>query len=638
MGKKPVKKIEKMERKEPAETRYKEIGFMCGLEIHQRLATGEKLFCSCPATIATESDEVIGNVSRYQRAVAGELGNIDRSAEFEELRDRKFTYKVHDMHTCLVEIDEEPPHELNPEALGVALSLSKAMGMVVVDELQPMRKEVVDGSDPSAFQRSTLIATDGSIKVDGYKINVPSLFLEEESSGIVAAAEENITYDTDRLGIPLVEIDTDPYIPTPVAAKAIALYIGTLLRISGKVQRGIGSIRQDVNVSIKGGARVEIKGLQEVDKIDRFIENEITRQQRLLEIKEELKKARASVGEAKDVSEVFRKNNSVKVVSNHLQKNGVAYGFRLSGFKGMLGKEVNPERRLGTEISDYAKMAKVNGLIHSDENLEAYGFTHGEITGLRAVLDLGANDAFVIIAGVRSDVEKAVVLATERARHALVGVPFETRAVFNNELCTTKFMRPLPGGSRMYPETDAKPIMITKEHAEAATRSVPDIEKERKALLSVLDNRDIVEQLLLSPRLQLYKTVIGSTKADPNFIANTIIQKFTELKRAGFMIENLDEQRLVDLFTEYGKNQITKQAVDELLKEMALKRESVAELIKLKRLGRIRGKELEALVAESRKNVADPSNVNELRNIIMSKYRLNVDGSELNELLSKKKG
>ncbi len=615
------------------ETRYKELGFMCGLEIHQRLATAKKLFCDCPAAIP-ENPEMLGTVSRFQRAVAGELGNIDRSAEFEELRGRKFVYMVPERNTCLVELDEEPPHKLNEEALDVALALAGSMNMHIIDELQPMRKEVVDGSDPSAFQRTVLVAVDGEIEVEGHRIKMPSIFLEEESSGIVSSKEDEITYNPDRLGIPLVEIDTDPYIPTPKAAKAIALYIGTLLRVSGKVQRGIGSIRQDVNVSIKGGARVEIKGLQEVDKLDRFVENEVLRQQRLLEIKELLKKSNASVDNAIDVTGMFR-GSSVRIIANHLEKKGVAHALRLKGFKGLLGKEVNPDRRLGSEISDYAKMAKVNGLIHSDENLAAYGFSGKELEELNSRLGLEEGDAFIIIAGQKSNVESAVKLAIDRAKYALVGIPLETRGTANTELCTTKFLRPLPGGSRMYPETDARPILITKEKLKAAGTSALDVENEKKKLLAKLQNKGLAEQLLTSPKLPLYKAITASTKADPNFVANMLIQKFTELRRGGFAVDSIEERRLADLFSEYADGIITKQAVDELLKEMSLKKESVEDLIAIKRLKRISGDGLSALILDTQREAGKKMTADELRNVIMSKYRLNVDGAELNAMLSK---
>ncbi|MDE1811125.1 MAG: Glu-tRNA(Gln) amidotransferase subunit GatE, partial [Candidatus Micrarchaeota archaeon] len=285
---------------------YKQIGFMCGLEIHQRLSTKEKLFCSCPTNILGKGATPSSSISRYQRAVAGELGSVDLSAEFEEGRNRKFNYNIYDGNVCLVELDEEPPHELNREALEAALSFASALKMRIVNELQPMRKEVVDGSDPSAFQRSIFIALDGAISVDGIRINIPSMFLEEESSGIGANEEQSITYNTDRLGVPLIEIDTDPYIPDPATAKKVALHIGTMLRISGKVQRGIGSIRQDVNVSIKGGARVEIKGVQDLDLIDSFLENEILRQQNLITIKAKLSTAKAHVMEPVELTHMFK--------------------------------------------------------------------------------------------------------------------------------------------------------------------------------------------------------------------------------------------------------------------------------------------------------------------------------------------
>lgn len=616
------------------EARYKELGFMCGLEIHQRLATTKKLFCDCPTVLAPEMKEM-PILTRYQRAVAGELGNIDRSAAFEELRNRRFRYVVPEKSSCLVEIDEEPPHKLNEEALDIALALASSMNMRVIDELQPMRKEVVDGSDTSAFQRTALVAVDGSIEVDGHKIVMPTIFLEEESSGIISSTEDEIIYNIDRLGIPLVEIDTDPYIPTPKMAKAVALYIGTLLRVSGKVQRGIGSIRQDVNVSIKGGARVEVKGLQEVEKIDRFIENEITRQQKLLGLREVLKKAKAGVGNPVNISDIFKGSN-VRIVTNHLEKGGVAHTFKLMGFKGMLGKEINPDRRLGSEISDYAKMAKVNGLIHSDENLAAYGFTQKEMDEINERLQIEGNDAFIIIAGSQPNVEKAVKLAMDRAKYALIGVPLETRGVANTENCTTRFLRPLPTGSRMYPETDAKPIIVPKEKLAALAKASPDIEKEKKQLLSKLQNNDVAGQLLVSPKLQLYKMIVASTKADPNFVANTLIQKFTELRRNGFAADSIDDKRIVDLFAAYAKEEITKQAVEELLKEMSLKKESVKDLIAIKRLHRVTGEELKLLISNIQKEAGKKMDQNELRNMVMSRYRLNVDGAELNLLLANK--
>ncbi len=612
---------------------YKKIGFMCGLEIHQRLATATKLFCSCPTAIPEQAEKPLQTVYRYQRAVAGELGDIDRSAEFEELRNRKFVYEVHDRNACLVELDEEPPHELNNEALMVALAFAKAMKMRVVDELQPMRKEVVDGSDPSAFQRTMMVGLDGRISTGGYEISIPSMFLEEESCGIVSSTEDTITYDTGRLGIPLVEIDTDPYIPTPKAAKMIALYLGTMLRISGVVQRGIGSIRQDVNVSIRGGARVEIKGLQDLDRLDKFIENEVLRQQRLLEIKDALVGARASVGEPADITDIMN-GSKVRIVASHLEKGGVALAFGLKGFAGLLGREVNPQRRLGTEISDYAKMARVNGIIHTDEDMKAYGFEASDLARIRHRVGAGEGDSLVIVAGARADAERAAKLAAERAKYALVGVPLETRGAINSDLCVTRFLRPLPSGSRMYPETDAKPVLVSAQMIKAASENAPDIERERKWLESKVHGKAVAEQLLLSPKLQMYKNIVKSAGADSEFVANILVQKFTELRRGGYEVEAIDEGRLAAMFSAYGAGRITKQGVDELLKEMAKGEAGVDDLIESKGLARISGVKLRGLVESARGKAGAGAGVDQLRGEIMSRHRLNVDGAELNAMLS----
>ena len=462
------------------------------------------------------------------------------------------------------------------------------------------------------------------------KINLPSMFLEEESCGIVKSDEESVVYSIDRLGIPLIEVDTDPYIPNPVAARDLALHIGTLLRLTGKMQRGIGSIRQDVNMSIKGGARVEIKGAQEVNLIDKFLEIEIKRQQKLLEIMGKLLKADAKVDAAKDVTKIFA-NTKVGIIKK--QKDLCVMAFALRGFKGMIGTEIAPNRRLGTEISDYAKKGGVNGIIHSDEKLESYGFEAGELETLKKELKLGADDSFVLVAASSKNAKGAIELARLRSAYALKGVPKETRVVNDSVLCTTAFLRPLPSGSRMYPETDAKPIRVDKRMMSEAIRNAPDIAKEREYIESMIKNRAIAEQLIKSPRLQTFKLIVDVTKADPEFVANTMLQKFTELRREGFEVDAISEKCLFELFGAYRMEKITKQAVEEVIKALAKNERPVDDIIAELSLARIRGKELKVLI-EKEKASGKAKNGGELRSLIMSKYRLNVDGSELNGLLT----
>ncbi len=602
---------------------YKRMGFMCGIEIHQRLATKCKLFCGCTADISAKEHE-IGRVRRRQRAVAGELGKVDRSAEFEEEKEHDFTYRVFRENTCLVDVDEEPPHEMNEEALTITLPIAKAMGMEIVDELQVMRKGVVDGSDPSAFQRTILVAIDGSITVNGKKIAIPTLSLEEESSGIAERGEKSVIYDTDRLGIPLIEIGTAPTIPDPKSAKDVALYIGTLLRLTGSVQRGIGSIRQDVNMSIKGGARIEMKGVQELALMDKFIENEIMRQQALLKIKENLIAVHAKVDKPTELTQLF-KSTKAKIISGA----ECVMGIGLHGFKGVLGMEINPKRRLGTEISDYTKMAGVNGLIHSDEDLTKYGISDKEEESVREKLGVGKEDSFIIIAADRYSASKGIELARWRAEYALEGVPKETRAAMPGELCTTRFMRPLPGGARMYPETDVRPITLTDAMIEYAVQNMPSMERERKYLKSKLANDSIAERLMLSSRYGLFKQVINSTNADPEFVANFIVQKLTEMRRNGYE-GKLSEKQMISLFNSYGNGEITKAGVEEIAKALLKKNIDVEDAIKDLNLRRITGDELERLVKAELKH-----DNHDAVKVIMSKYRLVVDGTELHSIISK---
>ncbi len=615
------------------EQEYKEIGFMCGLEIHQRLGTAEKLFCSCTASLPGPEERGGAVVRRYQKAVAGELGIVDRAAKFEEEKKREFIYRINGQHACLVDLDEEPPHGMNREALSIALSIAESLHMTLPQEIQPMRKQVVDGSNPSGFQRTTKIGMNGSLEANGHKINILSMFLEEESAGIEAGGSAETIYDTSRIGIPLIEIDTDPYLASPKEAKEVALKLGTILRLTGKVQRGIGSIRQDVNVSIKGGARVEIKGLQDLDSLDKYIENEVMRQQKLIEIKKELGARKdVRIGEVKDLTATL-KGTKVKIINNALSQGGVAIGFALHGFKGIVGREINPDRRLGSEISDYAKTGGVNGIIHSDENLDGYGFAAEEKEAIGKGLKTGKEDAFILIAGKANAASTAAKFAIARAKAAIeVGVQLETRGTINNNLFTTRFLRPLPGGSRMYPETDASPIGITADMLKEAEANSPDMEKTRSRLKNEVKSDLIVEQLLVSPRLQLYNEITSASKADKAFVANTLLQKFTELRRSNFNADAISSRRLIEVFDTYESGKITKNAVEELLKSLSSKDAQVAMLIKQHDLAKLAGSALKKLVDETTKTSGNINKAEVIR-LIMSKHRLNVDGEELNEML-----
>jgi len=616
---------------------YKNLGFKCGLEIHQRLATKHKLFCSCSAD--TPNDQQIGQITRKQRAVAGELGLVDRSTSFESSRKRSFVYNVFKSTSCLVDIDEEPPHKVNPEAMESALRFASAFNLKVPDEIEPMRKQVVDGSDPSSFQRSMMVAFDGYVEVNGRKVPIPSMFLEEESSGIEGTKDETVFYNVDRIGIPLVEIDTDPSISNPKEAKQVALKIGAILRLTGKkhgglvtsdVQRGIGTIRQDVNVSIAQGTRVEMKGLQDIEYMDILIENEVERQVKLVEIKKMLLGKGASVpGDAKDLSKTMA-HATGKIITESLSHDGIVLGALLRGFGGMLGMEINPDRRLGSEISDYAKMAGVKGIIHSDEDLGKYGISSELITSIKKELGAKDGDAFILVTAQRSMCELATGFALDRARMALSTVPPETRAVADAKKGTTRFMRPLPGGSRMYPETDAEPIEVSARHYDKIKADTVYMDERIAKIRKELNNQQLAEQLAYSTRLQLYEYIISKVKDVNLVVAATLLEKVRELERSGITFD-MDRDVMAEIFAKYSRGEITKAAIGEIIKYSPRSTADIDRVIKSKSLSRISGAKLGDII----KSLGSKEKGDALREV-MSKYRFNVDGEELNNMLGGK--
>ena len=271
---------------------YTKLGFKCGIEIHQQLE-GKKLFCGCPTLNSDKEPDI--KVIRRLRAVAGETGEIDVAAKHEMKKGKQFIYISNSEDTCNVEYDSEPPHPINQKALDIALQVALLLKAKIVDEIQVMRKTVVDGSNTSGFQRTALVATNGYIETSLGKVRIPIICLEEEAAQKIKEDDKSIAYRLDRLGIPLIEIGTAADIKSPEHAKEVAAYLGMVLRSTGSCKRGIGTIRQDVNISIKGGARTEIKGFQDLRSIVKVIENEVKRQEGLIkkgkQIKQEVRKA-----------------------------------------------------------------------------------------------------------------------------------------------------------------------------------------------------------------------------------------------------------------------------------------------------------------------------------------------------------
>jgi len=554
---------------------YRNVGLRVGLEIHVQLNTKRKLFCQCPTT-GEPAESVRRTLKRYLRPARSEVGEVDPAALLEWRRSRAYVYDVGSDTSCLVEADEEPPHMPDEESLLVALAVAKALKMHIVDEVHVMRKIVIDGSNVSGFQRTMLIAVDGELLVEDRKIGVQTLCLEEDAARKIEESETEVRYALDRLGIPLVEIATAPDIDSPELALKAALKIGQLVRLTGKAKRGLGSIRQDINISISRGAKVEIKGVQHLYLIPKVIECEVQRQLKLLEIRDELLERGVSEadidGAIVDVTEVFKTTQSKLIRKTLSQPNTVVLATKLPGFKGLLGREVQPGRRFGTELSDYAKVwGKVGGIIHTDE-LPGYGITSEEVSKLYSTLGADLErDAIVLVVDSESKARAALKAVIERAKYALVGVPEETRAA--NPDGTTRYMRPRPGAARMYPETDIPPILITSDLLMVADKLVPehpDLKLKRFIEKHGL-SRSLAMAIINDLRLDLYEYLVEryGEKVSPSVIASILVNTIPMLRREGIPIDDVSEDALEELVKCLAEGLIAKEAIPEILTYVA---------------------------------------------------------------------
>ena len=538
---------------------YESLGLVAGLEIHQQLDTDTKLFCGSPTEIR-EPEASDRTITRFLHPTKSELGELDDAALEESRVDREFEYLAYDT-TCLVEEDDEPPTEVDAEALAVAMQIASLMEMDIVDQIHVMRKLVIDGSNTSGFQRTMLLGQEGEIQTSDGPVSIVDLLLEEESAQRVEERDDGVLYSLDRLGVPLVEIGTGPDIRSPQQAKEAAERIGMLLRSTGKVKRGLGTIRQDVNVSIAEGARVEIKGVQALDQIDEIVELEVQRQAELVDIAAELGERDASVGEVRDVTAVFEDTDS-GVIGGALSSDGKVTAVPLFGFGGLIGHEIQPDRRLGTEFSDHAKRHGAGGIFHTDE-LPAYGVTDAEVAALREAVGAGPADAVAIVAADPETADLAIEAVAERAETAIEGVPEETRDA--TEEGTTRYLRPLPGAARMYPETDVPPVEPDPseiDEPELLTEKVDRYQEEFG-----LDS-GLAEQVAYGRRMPLFEDAVDQG-VDATFAASVLESTVTELRRDDVPVGNLADAHFLGVFELVSADELAKEGVEDVLTVLA---------------------------------------------------------------------
>jgi len=619
---------------------YSELGLKAGLEIHQQLDSKEKLFCRCPTLIRDIGDSDC-EFFRYLRATESEMGEKDRAAVEQTKIRRKYIYKAYDT-TCLVENDEEPPGELNKEALGISLGVAKLFKMKPVDQMHVMRKIVVDGSNTSGFQRTAFLASDGYIETSIGRCGIDSLCVEEEAAQKIEEIGDSIVYSLDRLGIPLVEIATAPDIKSPRHAREVAEYIGMVLRSTGKVKRGLGTIRQDVNISIARGARVEIKGVQALDLIEDIVRREVERQLNLLFIRQELLERKAFVcEEIYDVTGLFIDTKS-KVLQRGVKK-GAILAALLRKFNGLVGKEVQPGRRLGTEFSDRAKTAGVGGIFHTDE-LPNYGITEKEVQALRNAIGANPEDAVIMVADEPEKSRLAIEAVINRAKEAMEGIPEETRKALPEG--NTAYMRPLPGAARMYPETDVPQIEISQEYFDSI--ETPELLTERaKRFVSRNGlNKDLAEKIAYSKYLPLFEDLLETysknSHVNSTLIARTLVGIVPEIRRNGAETDNLTDEHFKGVFAAISNQEIAKEAIQDLLAALAKEPElTVQQAISNLGLSAFDPEEIESfikkMVIEKGDFIKDkgPAALGPLMGIVMKEYRGKVDGKILSNMLKR---
>ncbi len=582
---------------------WSSIGLKVGLEIHQQLATKTKLFCRCPIEYGAGVEDVF---ERRLRPTRSELGEVDVAAYFEWRKGRRYVYHAPRESTCLVEADEEPPHEINREAVLITLGVALALNSTPVDEVHVMRKIVIDGSNTTGFQRTALVAIGGWIDVGGRRIGIQTICVEEDAAR--KAGEEGVKthYNLDRLGVPLIEISTAPDIRTPEEAYEVALRIGQLLRLTGRVRRGIGTIRQDLNVSIKGGEKIEIKGVQELQLLPKVVAYEALRQLRLLEIKNELLRRGLSESDVEfkpvDVTSVLKNSKSRVVRRNLSKKNAKALAVKLRGMKGILGFEVQPGRRFGTELADYARFwGDVKGLFHSDE-LPGYGISEEEVKGIYRALEADEErDAFVLIIDEEEKALKALKAVVDRVKEAFRGVPRETRAARPDG--TTSFMRPQPGAARMYPETDIPPFRVTSDVLrEAEKYKPPKPEDKLREYTEVLGlSRDLAERMIRDESIGLFEELVKEFRGrlEPKLIASALLVTLKGLRSKGVNIENISEEHVREALRMVAEGKVSKEALEELFTLAAENpREPLEELARRKGLTALSTEEVVRIVEE----------------------------------------
>jgi len=543
---------------------YARIGFKSGLEVHQQLLTDKKLFCNCPA--GKYQNTYHAEILRHMRPTLSELGEYDGTALMEFKTKKDIIYRIHYDTVCTYEMDDTPPFQINDQALDIAIEIGMLLDAYIVDELHIARKQYLDGSIPTGFQRTAITSVGGRIPYKDRYINIIQMSIEEDSCRETSDVGHKRVYLTDRLGMPLIETVTYPEMRTPQEVAEVNQILRKLVRTTGRVRTGMGAGREDVNVSVTGGTRVEIKGVPNIKRIPLLTYNEAMRQWNLLRMRESL----ASKGITKDtfkanyedVTKIIRKTY-FKPIADAIQHGYRVNCVKLEGFSGYLKWQTQTDTQFSKEISDRVRviacLTTLPNIIHSDNLSDT--LASSEWNTIKKFMNASTEDALVLVWGDDADVEMGAKEIIIRAHEATIGIPSETRQALRDG--TNGFERILPGPERMYPDTDLPPKPITAERIKLIRERLPEQIWKRKARYHELKvPADLIEDLAVSRFAVTFDKVVNQPFNIPAKLAATVLIQFPKrLRRRGLDISKLNHDIFEKVFQYFAEGKILKDGI-----------------------------------------------------------------------------
>lgn len=579
---------------------YEAVGLISGLEVHQQLLTREKLFCRCPAGLYTETHD--GEVLRHMRPTLSELGEYDGTALMEFKTRKEIVYLLNHRNVCTYEMDDTPPFLVNQDAIDVSIELCLMMGMDIIDEVHIARKQYLDGSIPTGFQRTAIVGVNGILPFRGRDLTITHLSVEEDSCREVRDRGHQIVWRTDRLGMPLTETVTGPDLRTPDEVREAILLCGMVSRSTGRVRTGIGASRQDVNVSVRGGNRVEIKGVPRAGYAVALVHNEGIRQHRLLQMREALHARGFTTPdsirvEPIDVSDIFA-GVDLGFIRRALDAGGRVFAVKAPGLAGFAQHPTQPETTFLDELSGRIRVIACLDqapIVLSSAILPEFPGKHRVVERLRRRVKPEANDDYFLVFGPEEDCRTAAEEIRIRFADATDGVPKETRQALTGGFTT--FERILPGPDRMYPDTDSPPTRITAERVAKIGARLKPAPWERFARYGSWRVPDeTTAYLIRRGGAAIVDAVVEKTGVDGLVAAIEIGQRAKALRRAGIPVERLGAPEWVAVFDLLAGGRIAREAVPVIATRMAKDGLSAADAAAAEGIGIVdRGEWLPAL-------------------------------------------